>query len=84
VTFPAKSLDWVYWERSSGISAANWSQRWTAFRFNHYTICIQADIDDQGLALGWSRLVSPFYLVRVFERSYATVPPHWRRLSPAS
>jgi LysR family glycine cleavage system transcriptional activator len=48
-------IDWDTWFEQQGLDKALSKNR---LRFNNYTILIQASLEGQGIALGWSRLVA--------------------------
>lgn len=67
-------LSWRQWARLAGLGPAlGRASDMSSLRFNHYTDTIQAAITGEGVALGWSRLLSgPLAegkLVRACDRS---------------
>jgi LysR family glycine cleavage system transcriptional activator len=69
-------LDWQGWLARFGVRLGRGNQ---VFRFNDYSIVLQAAIEGQGVALGWRHLVAPLIaqglLVRPFEQSVTTDQP---------
>ena len=68
-------LDWSGWLARFGVSLGR-SNR--LFRFNDYSIVLQAAIEGQGVAMGWRHLVNPLIeqglLVRPVPQSVTTDP----------
>jgi LysR family glycine cleavage system transcriptional activator len=69
-------LDWQGWLARFGVKLGRGNK---VFRFNDYSIVLQAAIEGQGVALGWRHLVAPLIaqglLVRPFEQSVTTDQP---------
>ena len=69
-------LDWQGWLARFEVKLARDNK---VFRFNDYSIVLQAAIEGQGVALGWRHLVAPLIaqglLVRPFEQSVTTDQP---------
>lgn len=69
-------LDWPGWLNRFGIKLGRGGK---TFRFNDYSIVLQAAIEGQGVALGWRHLVATLLaqglLVRPFEQSVTTDQP---------
>lgn len=49
-------LDWPQWLKHFGIDHTNNAQQ---FRFNDYSVVLQAALEGQGIALGWLHIVEP-------------------------
>jgi len=66
-------IDWDTWFERQGIANQKPQNR---LRFNNYTILVQAALEGQGVALGWSRLVADLvdrgHLVRPIGASIAS------------
>jgi LysR family glycine cleavage system transcriptional activator len=69
-------LDWQGWLARFGVKLGRGNK---VFRFNDYSIVLQAAIEGQGVALGWRHLVAPLIaqglLVRPFAQSVTTDQP---------
>lgn len=69
-------LDWQAWLARFDVKLGRGNK---VFRFNDYSIVLQAAIEGQGVALGWRHLVAPLIaqglLVRPFEQSVTTDQP---------
>jgi len=71
-------IDWAGWLRHFGVDM-NHSQK--MFRFNDYSIVLQAAIEGQGVAQGWRHIVEPLIqqglLVRPLTQSVTTDQPFY-------
>ncbi|MBC7705323.1 MAG: LysR family transcriptional regulator [Rhodoferax sp.] len=69
-------LDWQGWLARFDVKLGRGNK---VFRFNDYSIVLQAAIEGQGVALGWRHLVEPLItqglLLRPFEHSVTTDQP---------
>lgn len=69
-------IDWPGWLARFGVALARHTR---LFRFNDYSIVLQAAIEGQGVALGWRHLVAPLIeqglLVRPLAQSVTTDQP---------
>lgn len=61
-------VDWAGWLAHFGVTLPRATQR---FRFNDYSIVLQAAIEGQGVALGWRHLVEPLVAQGVLVRPIA-------------
>lgn len=70
-------LDWAGWLARFGVALERASTR--QFRFNDYSVVLQAAIEGQGVAMGWRHLVEPLIhqglLVRPVPESVTTDQP---------
>ena len=70
-------LDWAGWLARFGVALDRASTR--QFRFNDYSVVLQAAIEGQGVAMGWQHLVEPLVaqglLVRPLPQSVTTDQP---------
>lgn len=71
-------INWTDWLKSFGVSLKRES---AMFRFNDYSIVLQAAIEGQGIAQGWKHLVEPLIaqglLVRPLNESVTTNQPFY-------
>lgn len=69
-------LDWAGWLARFGVAL---ERRTHLFRFNDYSVVLQAAIEGQGVAMGWQHLVEPLVaqglLVRPLPQSVTTDQP---------
>lgn len=69
-------LDWTGWLARFGVTM---DRRTRLFRFNDYSVVLQAAIEGQGVAMGWRHLVQPLIaqgqLVRPLAQSVTTEQP---------
>jgi DNA-binding transcriptional LysR family regulator len=70
------ALDWAGWLARFGVAL---ERRTRLFRFNDYSVVLQAAIEGQGVAMGWRHLVEPLIaqglLVRPVPQSVTTDQP---------
>jgi len=71
-------IDWAGWLRRFGVVMKN---NQTMFRFNDYSIVLQAAIEGQGVAQGWRHIVEPLIqqnlLIRALPQSVTTDEPFY-------
>ena len=69
-------LDWAGWLARFGVAMGRQTR---LFRFNDYSVVLQAAIEGQGVAMGWQHLVAPLIaqglLVRPVPQSVTTEQP---------